>query len=101
MPASGSLEDIFSEPSMPLRVHHVSIDRISGAIQKKKDRISGTKYELDFIKFLLLYSPVLEKMTVKLKSSTANVRSEVMTELIRFKRASRQAEVIYCREDTS
>jgi hypothetical protein len=64
---------------MPLGVQHVSIDRIS-----------GTKYELDFIKFLLLYSPVLEKMTVKLKSSTANVRTEVMTELIRFKRASSQ-----------
>jgi len=90
MPASVSLEDIFSEPPMPLRVQHVSIESIS-----------GTKYELDFIKFLLLYSPVLEKMTVKLESSTANVRTEVMTELIRFKRASRQAEVIYCGEDTS
>jgi len=54
--------------------------------------ISGTEFELDFIRFRLLYSPVLEKMYVK---SAENVEPELMTELIRFKRASGQAEVIY------
>jgi len=72
---------------MPLGVQHVMMEGIS-----------GTKSELDFIQFLLLYSPVLEKMTVK---PIANVRTEVMTELIRFKRASRQAEVIYIGKDSS
>ncbi|RHN77035.1 hypothetical protein MtrunA17_Chr1g0150381 [Medicago truncatula] len=80
MPVSCCWEDIFSEPSMPLGVQHMMIDGIS-----------GTKSELDFIQFLLLYSPDLEKMFVK---PIANVRTEVMTKLIRFKRASRQAEVI-------
>jgi hypothetical protein len=56
-------------------------------------RISGTKSELDFIKYLLLYSPVLEKMTVK---PSANVKPELMMKaLLRFKRASVEAEVIW------
>jgi hypothetical protein len=44
-----------------------------------------------------MYSPVLEKMTVK---PGLNVKPELMTELIRFKRASGQAEVIYNVEDS-
>jgi hypothetical protein len=55
--------------------------------------ISGTKSELDFIKYILLYSPVLEKMTVK---PYANVVPELMMKaLLRFKRASVEAEVIW------
>jgi len=42
-------------------------------------------FELNFIKFLLLYSPVLEKMIVK---PLLNVIPELMKALIRFKRAS-------------
>ena len=60
--------------------------------------ISGFQSELDFIRFLLLYSPMLEKMTVK---PLGNVRPELVTELIRFKRASGEAEVIYHVEDSS
>lgn len=56
------------------------------------DGISGIKPELDFISFLLLYSPVLEKMTVKPVSNTG---TELMKELLRFRRASGRAEVIY------
>jgi len=59
--------------------------------------ISGTKSELDFIRFLLLYSPVLETMTVE---PVENVKPELITELIRFRRASGQAEVIYSAEDS-
>ncbi|GAU26963.1 hypothetical protein TSUD_06350 [Trifolium subterraneum] len=80
-------EDIFSEPTMPIRMPLVWID-ING--------ISGTKLELDFMKFLLLYSPVLEKMTVK---PVANVIPKLMKALLRFKRASGEAEVIW--EDPS
>jgi hypothetical protein len=72
---------------MPLGVQHVMIVGIS-----------GTKSELDFIKFLLLYSPMLEKMTVK---PLGKVRPELVTELIRFKRASGEAEVIYHVVDSS
>lgn len=54
--------------------------------------ISGFQPELDFIRFLLLYSPVLEKMIVK---PIINVRPELVAELIRFKRTSGEAEVIY------
>jgi len=58
----------------------------------KIDGISGIKPELDFINFLLLHSPVLERMTVK---PVANVGLELMKELLRFRRASGQAEIIY------
>ncbi|WJX95180.1 hypothetical protein P8452_76526 [Trifolium repens] len=43
-------EAIFPMPAMAIQVRYVTIDGIS-----------GTKSELDFIKFLLLYSPVLKK----------------------------------------
>ncbi|WJX16042.1 hypothetical protein P8452_06124 [Trifolium repens] len=86
-PATYCWEDIFSKPTMPIRVRHVRIHD-SG--------ISGTKSELGFIKFLLLYSPVLEKMIVK---PVANYIPELMKALMRFKRASGEAEVIW--EDPS
>ncbi|KAL5071542.1 hypothetical protein RYX36_022429 [Vicia faba] len=74
-------KDVFSGPTIPLRVRHVRIVDIS-----------GTKSELDLIKFLLLYSPLLEKMYVK---PSINVKPELVTKLNQFKRASRQVEVIY------
>ncbi|XP_058724949.1 F-box/FBD/LRR-repeat protein At1g13570-like [Vicia villosa] len=74
-------DDTFSRPNTPIQVRHVTIDGIS-----------GFRPELDFIRFLLLYSPVLEKMIVK---PYGNVRSVLVPDLIRFKRASGEAEVIY------
>jgi len=71
---------------MPLKLQLVTIQDIS-----------GTKSELDFIRFLLLYSPCLEKMIVK---PVENVKPELITELIRFRRASGQAEVIYNAKDS-
>ncbi|KAK9927740.1 hypothetical protein M0R45_024909 [Rubus argutus] len=53
----------------------------------------GIKAELDFIRFLLLSSPVLESMTVKPISE--NGSSEILKKLVRFKRASVDAEIIY------
>ncbi|ESW32790.1 hypothetical protein PHAVU_001G017300 [Phaseolus vulgaris] len=58
----------------------------------KIDGISGIKPELDFISFLLLYSPVLERMIVK---PVSNIGTELMKELLRFRRVSRQAEIVY------
>ncbi|XP_045823518.1 F-box/FBD/LRR-repeat protein At1g13570-like isoform X3 [Trifolium pratense] len=86
-PVSYCWEDIFSEPVMPFKLQRVKIEDIS-----------GTKCELDFIRFILLYSPVLEKMTVK---PVLNVTSKLMTELIRFRRVSGQVEVIYHVKDSS
>ena len=72
---------------MPIQVQHVTIDGIS-----------GIRSELDFIRFLLRYSPVLEKMIVK---HVVDVQPELITELLRFKRASGEAEVIYLEHDSS
>ncbi|CAK8569931.1 unnamed protein product [Lathyrus sativus] len=74
-------EETFLRPDTPLQMRHVTLHWIS-----------GIQPELDFIRFLLLYSPVLEKMMVK---HHRVVRPELMTELIRFKRSSGEVEVIY------
>ena len=55
--------------------------------------ISAVKAGLDFIRILLLSSPVLESMTVK--TTTARVSSEPLKKLVRFKRSSVDAEIIY------
>ncbi|CAJ2675530.1 unnamed protein product [Trifolium pratense] len=64
-----------------MRVQHVRIDGIS-----------GIKPELDFVNFLLQYSPVLEKMAVK---PALNAGPELVKDLLRFRRASARAEVTY------
>ncbi|XP_058727087.1 F-box/FBD/LRR-repeat protein At1g13570-like [Vicia villosa] len=79
-------EEIFLKPETPIQVRNVKIKNIS-----------GFQLELDFIRFLLLNLPVLKKMTVK---PIVNVRPELVTGLIRFKRESRDAEVIYNVEDS-
>ncbi|CAL5206265.1 unnamed protein product [Lathyrus oleraceus] len=78
-------EETFFKPETPIQVLSVTIDNIS-----------GLQLELDFIRFILLYSPVLEKMIVK---PDVNVRPELVTGLIRFKRESRDAEVIYVEKE--
>jgi len=82
-PYTYNWEDIFSGPVMSFPVRHVLIDG---------NGISGTKSELNFIRFLLLYSPLLERMIVKPR---AKVIPELMIALIWFQRASRKAEVIW------
>ncbi|XWS25711.1 hypothetical protein CRYUN_Cryun27aG0091000 [Craigia yunnanensis] len=59
----------------------------------KVSGISGVKSEMDFIKFMLSNSPVLERLTVKPASQDGEW--ELMKELLRFRRASIYAEVIY------
>ncbi|KAK2410782.1 F-box/FBD/LRR-repeat protein [Trifolium repens] len=80
-PTRYSWEDIFSRPTMPFPVRHVTISDIS-----------GTTSEFDFIKFLLLYSPMLEKMTVM---PVGDVTPELKRALFRLKRASGEAEVVW------
>ncbi|CAK8569936.1 unnamed protein product [Lathyrus sativus] len=74
-------KDVFSRPTIPLGVRHVRIVDIS-----------GTRSELALIKYLLLYSPLLEQMYVK---PSINVKPELVTKLNSLKRASKQVEVIY------
>ncbi|KAJ0025040.1 hypothetical protein Pint_08898 [Pistacia integerrima] len=55
--------------------------------------ISGIKSELEFINFVLSNSPALERMTVK--PASADGGWDMLKELLRFRRASVQAEVIF------
>ncbi|XP_073275613.1 F-box/FBD/LRR-repeat protein At1g13570-like [Primulina huaijiensis] len=55
--------------------------------------ISGIKQELSFINFLLANSPVLERMTVK--PASIDVGWNLLKELLRLRRASAHAEIIY------
>lgn len=55
--------------------------------------ISGIRSELDFTNFLLSNSPMLEKMTVK--PASVDGGWELAKELLRFRRASVLAEIIY------
>lgn len=55
--------------------------------------ISGIKQELNFINFLLANSPVLERMTVK--PASIDGVWDLLKELLRFRRASVHAEIIY------
>ncbi|KAF3446264.1 hypothetical protein FNV43_RR11443 [Rhamnella rubrinervis] len=55
--------------------------------------IYGTKTELELINFMLSTSPVLEKMIVK--PASVNGGWEFVKELLRFRRASVRAEIIY------
>ncbi|KAK6115406.1 hypothetical protein DH2020_035086 [Rehmannia glutinosa] len=55
--------------------------------------ISGIMQELNFINFLLANTPVLERMTVKPASMDSGW--ELVKELLRFRRASTFAEIVY------
>ncbi|XP_038703923.1 F-box/FBD/LRR-repeat protein At1g13570-like [Tripterygium wilfordii] len=66
-------------------LEHLRLVKIAG--------ISGIRSELDFIRFLLLYSPLLERMTIKPASLDGGW--DLMKELLRFRRASVQAEIVY------
>ena len=64
----------------------------------------GTQAEIDFISFMLLTSPVLSRMTVKLDKDAGNKweysvakykeKFEIVKQLLCLKRASPQAEIV-------
>ena len=65
----------------------------------KMTYMSAVPHEMEFIKFLLSRSPVLEAMTVAPCSSCAIVRRlHMLTELVRFRRASSQAEIVFIQD---
>ncbi|KAF7123283.1 hypothetical protein RHSIM_Rhsim12G0067500 [Rhododendron simsii] len=57
------------------------------------ENVSGTKPELEFIKFLLAKSPMLDTMLIKLKSVSVADELRIVKELTRLRRASPQAEM--------
>ncbi len=59
----------------------------------KASRISGVKAEVELIRFLLLNSPVLEKMILRPLHSSGDCR--LLKKLLMFRRASAQAQIEY------
>jgi hypothetical protein len=55
--------------------------------------ISGVNCEVDFIRFLLSSSPVLERMTIQPASQDCSL--ELLKKLVQFRRASVDAEISY------
>ncbi|KAF8407777.1 hypothetical protein HHK36_006913 [Tetracentron sinense] len=59
--------------------------------------IGGARPELQFIKFLLVHSPVLETLNVTPRSGKNIDKMTMLEELLRFRRASASAEIIHNR----
>ncbi|KAF8407745.1 hypothetical protein HHK36_006880 [Tetracentron sinense] len=68
-------------------MNHLRVVRASG--------ILGLAPELQFIKFLLVSSPVLEILSVTPKPDEYIKETEMLTELLRFQRASTIAKIVY------
>ncbi|XP_077233345.1 F-box/FBD/LRR-repeat protein At1g13570-like [Tasmannia lanceolata] len=58
---------------------------------------SGAKLEFEFIKLLLMNSPVLETLTIVESRLSFYVKARISEELMGFQRASTQARIIYSR----
>ncbi|XP_052200547.1 F-box/FBD/LRR-repeat protein At1g13570 [Diospyros lotus] len=57
--------------------------------------MSGVPHEMEFIKFLLESSPVLETMNIVPSVNATDGKFNTLVELLRFRRASAQAEIIF------
>lgn len=64
----------------------------------KITEVSGTLHEMGFIKFLLEHAPVLKAMTITPSAYVTEGRLSMLINLVRFRRASAQAEVIFVQE---
>ncbi|OMO72271.1 hypothetical protein COLO4_27737 [Corchorus olitorius] len=61
----------------------------------KMTDVSGVPHEMEFIKFLLANSPVLETVSISPCVYVIDGRVNMLIELLRFKRASAQAEIVF------
>ncbi|GMY26731.1 F-box/FBD/LRR-repeat protein At1g13570 [Fagus crenata] len=61
----------------------------------KMTEMSGVPHEMEFIKFLLENSPVLEVMSIVPCSFVTEGRLNMLIELVRFRRASAKAEILF------
>ncbi|KAL3501597.1 hypothetical protein ACH5RR_036046 [Cinchona calisaya] len=64
----------------------------------KITEVSGILHEMGFIKFLLVHSPVLKEMTIIPSAYVTDGRLNMLVNLVRYRRASAQAEVIFVQE---
>ncbi|KAJ7954004.1 F-box/FBD/LRR-repeat protein [Quillaja saponaria] len=58
--------------------------------------MSGVTHEMGFMKFLLGSSPVLEVMSITPCVYVLEAQLNILIELVRFRRASSQAEIVFC-----
>lgn len=61
----------------------------------KMTEMSGVRHEMEFIKFLLEKSPMLEVMSILPCPFVTEGRVDMLIELVRFRRASAQAEILF------
>ncbi|KAK1387375.1 FBD domain-containing protein [Heracleum sosnowskyi] len=60
--------------------------------------LSGVPHEMEFLKFLLKNSPVFEVMSILPGIYVSCGKLHVVIELLRFRRASAKAEIIFIRD---
>ncbi|CAI0552735.1 unnamed protein product [Linum tenue] len=60
--------------------------------------MSGVPHEMEFIKFLLANSPMLEEMSISPCVYVMDCRMNMLIELLKFRRASGQAEILFVQE---
>jgi hypothetical protein len=59
---------------------------------------SGIRYELEFIRFLLGTSPVLETVTVSSSLSDKDAKMDMVIELLRYPRVSPRAQLLFLQD---
>ncbi|XP_022733009.1 LOW QUALITY PROTEIN: F-box/FBD/LRR-repeat protein At1g13570-like [Durio zibethinus] len=64
----------------------------------KMTDMSGAPHEMEFVKFLLANSPVLETMCISPCVYVMDGRLNMLIELLRFRRASAQAEILFIQD---
>ncbi|KAF7123226.1 hypothetical protein RHSIM_Rhsim12G0067600 [Rhododendron simsii] len=82
-----------------LEMHGCSDVSLNQLREVDMENVSGTKPELEFIKFLLAKSPMLDTMLIKLKSQSVADELQIVKELTRLRRASPQAEMNFGSRD--
>lgn len=60
--------------------------------------VSGIRNELEFIRFLMGTSPVLETVIVTSSLSDKDARMEMVVELLRFPRVSPRAQLLFLQD---
>ncbi|KAM5549751.1 F-box/FBD/LRR-repeat protein [Rosa sericea] len=109
-PALQELEIVMNQRKKLARIHSIVEEVKSSCLDVsynctlsqlrlvKITEISGVKAELDFIRFLLLSSPLLERMTITPprypKPASVDGFPKLVKELLQFKRESKHAEII-------
>lgn len=65
----------------------------------KMTHMNGFRHEIGLIGFLLVSSPVLKTMSITPSVYMTEDKSSFLIELLRFKRASTEAEIIFVKDE--